>query len=154
MFAAIAVVELWASYPGKSRPLASRLLVVALLFWNALSCIRATPDFLAYFNEAAAPYASKILVDSDLDWGQDLFRLISLAHRENISTLALAYKGSIDQTKHCPAEWTILPPQTTVTGWIAISEFTLKMQSQDYGWLNQYKPVREVGHSIRLYYIN
>ena len=154
MFAALAVVELWKASSVGSRPFTKRVIVVVLLGWNAASCILAAPDFLAYFNEAAAPYASKILIDSDLDWGQDLFRLISIAHQENIPSLSLAYEGSIDLPKHCPPAWVPLPPQAKVKGWIAISEFKLKMESAYYGWLNQYKPVRKIGHSIRLYYVD
>ena len=34
----------------------------------------ANPDYLPYFNEAVA-HPERVLVDSDLDWGQDLRRL-------------------------------------------------------------------------------
>ncbi len=154
MFAAIAVMELWKAQASQRWRFADRMLVLALLCWNAASCIAATPDFLPYFNEAAAPHASNILVDSDLDWGQDLFRLISFTQKEKIPSLCLAYKGSIDLARHSPPGWETLPPQTRVTGWIAISEIKLKLDIQNYGWLNEYKPMSEVGHSIRLYYLD
>jgi hypothetical protein len=153
ILAAVAVLELWKSHGQQSIMVAKRFLVVALVVWNAVTCIRATPDFLAYFNELAAPYASRILVDSDLDWGQDLFRLISFAHEEKIEKLWLAYQGSTDLTKHDPPGWQTLPPGTKVSGWVAISEFKLKVERHDYDWLNHYQPVREVGHSIRVYHI-
>ena len=170
-FAAIAVVELWNLHVPRNvhslqkpdtdeklhndgiRATARRFLVILLLGWNITSCIRATPDFLPYFNEVAAPYASKILVDSDLDWGQDLFRLIAVAQQDHISDLSLAYEGSIDLRKHLPAGWVELPPRTKVSGWVAVSEYRLLLAGSDYAWLNQYQPVKEVGHSIRLYYI-
>jgi hypothetical protein len=153
ILAAVAIVELWNSYTKSGqRNFARRFLAVVLLLWSAVTCIRITPDFLAYFNEAAAPYADKILVDSDLDWGQDLFRLISYTQQEKIDHVWLAYQGTIDLSRHIPADWQMLEPQQKQTGWIAISEFTEKMDA-GYHWLNNYKPVREIGHSIRLYYV-
>ena len=35
----------------------------------------AHPDYIAYFNELAGTHPERILVDSDLDWGQDMNRL-------------------------------------------------------------------------------
>ena len=36
------------------------------------------PDYLAYFNFIAGKDPSRLVADSDLDWGQDLFRLSKL----------------------------------------------------------------------------
>lgn len=62
-----------------ARPIATgRRLQAALLGvflgWHAFSSLRITPHFLAYFNElAGGPRAGwRHLVDSSLDWGQDL----------------------------------------------------------------------------------
>jgi hypothetical protein len=54
--------------------LASAGLVVALLGWHVAEALRTAPHFLAYFNElAGGPDAGyQHLVDSSLDWGQDL----------------------------------------------------------------------------------
>jgi hypothetical protein len=46
-----------------------------LLLWFAGSSALAHPDYLPYFNELAGSQPEKIVVDSDLDWGQDLKRL-------------------------------------------------------------------------------
>ena len=42
-----------------------------------------------------------------------------------------------------------------MTGWVAASENWLRFgeASGDYDWLEPYRPVRQVGKSIRLYYI-
>ena len=49
--------------------------VAILMVWFAASSLVSHPDYLAYFNELAGSEPEKILVDSDLDWGQDLKRL-------------------------------------------------------------------------------
>jgi hypothetical protein len=41
-----------------------------LIAWNVLARVLATPDFLAWYNEAAKPWATLIHVDSDYDWGR------------------------------------------------------------------------------------
>ncbi|MBI3473551.1 MAG: glycosyltransferase family 39 protein, partial [Candidatus Solibacter usitatus] len=47
----------------------------ALLLVLAATSALSHPDYLAYFNALAGSEPEKILVDSDLDWGQDMKRL-------------------------------------------------------------------------------
>src|SRR5262249_9769650 len=46
-----------------------------LLAWMAVSGAMSHPDYLAYFNELAGGEPERIIVDSDLDWGQENVRL-------------------------------------------------------------------------------
>src|SRR5581483_10019962 len=55
---------------ARLRPVAA-----ALLLWLTISSLISHPDYLPYFNELAGSHPENILVDSDLDWGQDLKRL-------------------------------------------------------------------------------
>lgn len=50
------------------------LLLAGLLVWQVVSAVRTFPHFIAYFNElAGGPENGRhLLVDSSLDWGQDL----------------------------------------------------------------------------------
>lgn len=50
-------------------------LATALIGWLLVSSARIHPDYLAYFNEIAGSRPEHFLVDSDLDWGQDIKRL-------------------------------------------------------------------------------
>ena len=52
--------------------------VVTLVTWMAVSGASYHPDYLAYFNEFASGNPEAVLVDSDLDWGQEL---VMLSHR-------------------------------------------------------------------------
>ena len=72
LLAAIAV--LWLLDLGESRKW-SGIALALLLLWLAASSLAIHPDYIAYFNELAGGQPEKILVDSDLDWGQDMNRL-------------------------------------------------------------------------------
>ncbi len=50
------------------------ILAVVLAAWFAGSSALSHPDYLAYFNALAGSHPENILVDSDLDWGQDIQR--------------------------------------------------------------------------------
>jgi len=116
----------------------------------------AHPDYIAYFNELAGRHPERIVVDSDLDWGQDLPRLRDAVVDRRIDRLWIAYFGSTDLSRY-PISPAIrrLPPRTMVKGWIAISKTSLKGaygRPDDYAWLEQQTPVQEIGKSILLYH--
>ncbi len=72
--------------------------LVVLLGLQAASVGLSFPNFLSYFNEAAggARDGYRYLVDSNLDWGQDLGRLAALQQRDKMlqQHLYLSYFGS------------------------------------------------------------
>lgn len=70
---------------------------LSLLFvWLAVGTLWISPHYLAYFNEiAGGPEGGKrALVDSNLDWGQDLIGLREYMKREGIESVKLSYFGS------------------------------------------------------------
>jgi hypothetical protein len=148
MIAAYGIVQL-------RRPLAA-LVVIAQLGSFAL----AHPDHLAYFNITAGRDPSRILLDSNLDWGQDVLRLEKAAARHGIDTLHVAIFTSADLRKHRLPPLRPLRPFVPAKGWIAISEMQLKdLGARDrprggYDWLLRYEPVERVGKSILLYRIH
>ena len=141
-----------------------RIGVVILLAWAAISGALAHPDYIAYFNELGGAHPERILVDSDLDWGQDMARLGKELDRRRVPYLHMACLYTGDDTRLGLPAWDSLEPYQPVTGWIAVSHTML----QNYGWtaaqqrgrkdlafawLEQYQPVGRVGKSILLYYI-
>jgi Dolichyl-phosphate-mannose-protein mannosyltransferase len=154
----------------------ARAAVLALGAWQIAAPIVAYPHWLSYFNEAAAPHAARILTDSDLDWGQDLYALRDELRARRVSGLWIAYFGKADLCRHRlpPARW--LAPGRRVTGWVALSEMQRvgllvpQFEGEDpcdrervvwregvgdgYAWLDAYQPLARVGRSIRLYYID
>jgi hypothetical protein len=54
---------------------------IGLLLWTAAAGIVCHPDYLSYFNEFGGREPARILVDSNLDWGQDTKRLGRRLHQ-------------------------------------------------------------------------
>ncbi len=149
--------RLWNS----ARPKYVGLSVVLILFaWHMTSSFRVHPDYLAYFNEIAGQHPERILIDSDLDWGQDLLRLSSALQQRHVEAVSIAYAGSAELDLHgfgLPP-FRILASHEPTSGWIAISLLRLKIgglgfPDDGFWWLEAYEPVCLVGRSIRLYYV-
>jgi hypothetical protein len=153
--AGIGTVWLWRRY---------RIAAVILLVWTALSSAAAHPDYLAYFNELGGTHPERILVDSDLDWGQDMARLAAELQRRRVPYFHMACLYTGDDTRLGLPAWDSLEPYQPVAGWVAVSHTMLQnygwMAAQQRGrqdlafaWLDQYQPVGRVGKSILLYFI-
>jgi hypothetical protein len=72
--------------------------VLVLLFMAESAA--AYPEYLSFFNAAAGGPKNgyRYLLDSNLDWGQDLKRLGQYAESRKIESLCLSYFGSADPT--------------------------------------------------------
>jgi hypothetical protein len=146
------VARAWAALASARAPriaMAGRTGLLALVAWQLSTLATAYPDYLPYFNEAVA-HPQSVLVDSDLDWGQDLRRLEWRAAQLKIAHLHLAYRGTALLSKE---PFTDLPPNQPTTGWVAISALARTRSPEDYAWTAAYQPLERVGKSIDLYYI-
>lgn len=146
--------------PGRLWPAVSAV----LMLWTAISSAAAHSGYIAYFNELAGREPERILVDSDLDWGQDMYRLAAALKARRVPNLHIAcfYWGDLARLGLPP--WNALQPYKPVTGWVAASHTTLKTKAWElarergrsdlaFAWLDGYQPVERVGRSILLYYI-
>ena len=147
--AAAASVTLWERF--RTGPV--RWGLYALLAWQAVTMITAYPDYLAYFNVLAGDHPERILVDSDLDWGQDLRRLSLELARRKVPSVRIAYLGTADLTREHLPPFKMLEPGEHATGWIAIDMLSMKKERDGYAWLAGAQPVQRVGKSIDLYFI-
>jgi hypothetical protein len=162
MCGAAAVAAVWRRTRGAPGARAAFVALVAAGFW---STARAHPDYLAYFNELAGQHPERVLVDSDLDWGQDLPRLADTLRARQVDRVTTAYFGSAEPAAHgvpVTAGWKRGAP---VVGWFAVSQ-TLRqrgtaqlvngqwvMHPDALEWLDAYQPVATIGKSMLLYYI-
>src|SRR6185436_6448283 len=104
----------------------ARATAVGLGAWLLSTPVRAAPDHLAWFNALAGRHPEDVLLDSDLDWGQDLRRLEEELAARHVPSVTLAYFGPVDLCRHHlpPGRW--LRPYERAHGWIAVSEMYRK----------------------------
>jgi hypothetical protein len=134
------------------------LLAIGLGGWLVTESAFAHPDYLPYFNQLAGDRPEEVLVAGDLDWGQDLNRLVVTLHARDIEHVCIIYHGKADLSKQGLPSFTVLQPNTRVTGWVAASIYSLKLglpgtRLDAFAWLRDYRPVARVGRSILLYFI-
>jgi hypothetical protein len=126
--------------------------------------VAAHPDYLAYFNEIGGSRPERILVDSDLDWGQDMHLLEAALKQRHVPSLHMACLYTGDDSKLDLPAWDGLEPYQPVKGWVAVSFTMFKTYSwlvsqqrgrpdKGFAWLERYQPVARVGKSILLYNI-
>ena len=151
--AGFGVTVMWTAVP---RRWVMRTAVVALLLWQVGSTWRAHPDYLPWFNVLAGREPERILVNGDLDWGQDLLRLADTVRARGIDSLTLAYFGSADPREHF-ARVRPMAPFERPSGWFAVSVAVIKglhvPDHTGFEWLEAVEPEAQVGMSIRLYHL-
>lgn len=69
-----------------------------LLGWFLYGSVAVAPRYLQYFNELAGgpEKGHRWLVDSNVDWGQDLIRLREYMAKRHLDSVHLAYFGRVD----------------------------------------------------------
>lgn len=160
--------------PGQPRLLA--IICVALLGWHVFEAARVYPHHLAYFNQIAGGPAGgyRWLVDSNLDWGQDLKGLAAYQRAHPEEPLYLSYFGTAKpeyygiQAKYLPAfnpgnrRREIVSFNDVPSGaLVAVSATSLQglnlTEQTAPGWrafmarLQRTAPLTTIGHSIFIY---
>jgi hypothetical protein len=112
-----------------------RIVLGVLAAWMIVAAARITPDQLAYFNELAGgpDRGDAILIDSNLDWGQDEGRFREWA-------LGRAITVNPDR----PTAGLVAANVNALRGIFSTDDLRLR-------WLRRLAPERTFGHSIRVY---
>ena len=147
---------------GRSRKWVA-IAVAVLALWLAGSSLLSHPDYLAYFNEFAGGEPENILVDSDLDWGQDVKRMATRLHEAGAQQLTWVPLQVTDFEKEFgfPPIDTRMDVLHPAAGWNAVSMTVLKQRRlglwDSYPgvtvWPDRIRPTEKVGKSIWLWYI-
>jgi 4-amino-4-deoxy-L-arabinose transferase-like glycosyltransferase len=148
-----------------------KILLAILILWSAVPAARIYPYHLAYFNEftGGSNNGYKHLVDSNLDWGQDLVGLKSWVDNMGIYRLRLSYYGMSDPAYY-GIKYQYLPspkfqPWTQrhrneenfklEKGIYAISATNISgifLNDPDtYKYFRKLKPIDSIGNSILIY---
>jgi len=127
-----------------------------LVAWVAADSVVAHPDYMAYFNPIASAHPENVLCETDLDWGQDLFRLAGRLRSLGVTRFTVKYYGTAPLDVAGLPAYQELSPTVPVSGYVAISARYLALQHAkdgSYDWLKRYQPLERVGRSIFLYSI-
>ncbi len=155
---------------GVAKTILSRKFLSAmygvLIAWYIGASLYIHPHYLAYFNELAGgpDNGYRYLVDSNLDWGQDLKGLGRYMQEHGIQRVSLSYFGTDTPDRYGIAyDWlpsVVLrnpsPGQpVTLHDWVAISATNLQgvyFKNHDmYAMLRTKQPVVKIGYSIFVY---
>lgn len=130
------------------------------------------PHYLSYFNLAAGGPANgyNILIDSNIDWGQDLLRLQEWMAANDVDRVKLSWFGSADPAyygiaydplpglpRHFDLWWSVpFNPSQPEPGIYAISvsnlwEIPLQDEKVVFPWFREREPDDRVGYSILIY---
>ncbi len=148
----------------------TRTVMLLLGVWLCGSTLWAYPNYLAYFNElVGGPSKGHLyLVDSSLDWGQDLKALKKWMTLNQVDKIQLAYFGTADPAYY-KIEAVYLPGSVYHTEpyledvanfppYVAISETFLAGLYLDrpdrYARFRNRDPIAVINHSIRVYKVD
>lgn len=138
-------INLIATFKPKMLHFGSVTAVLILIGWYLISAFGSFPNYLAYFNEFAggAKGGYRILTDSNLDWGQDIFRMKEFLDDRSIEKVYLVYPWDGDLAlKYYGIDFVVLmPDQKDIRGPVVIS--ATYYQTEAYAWLHQY-PFSEI----------
>ncbi len=151
---------LWLLQESRSRKWALWT-AAAATGWLVVSSLAAHPDYLAYFNALAGDSPEHIVVDSDLDWGQDIKRLGERLRDLNAPGVTFTPSISISLASHGFPPHQQNDADAPAPGWNAVQVTHWKLNrmglpSDDPNgstWPDVVKPTERVGRSILLYYV-
>ncbi|HSD83820.1 MAG TPA: glycosyltransferase family 39 protein, partial [Anaerolineae bacterium] len=140
---------------------------VILIAWQVIGTLRYHPYYLTYFNEiVGGPDRGRyILIDSNLDWGQDLPALKQYVDEHQIDQLKFSYAGASPATVYGLTTEALPPvypamrdqgawwlhtfyPADPAPGWYAISVNPLMSEPANYAFFRDRTPAAIVGNSI------
>lgn len=162
-FPAVAVFSSQAFATARSPR--SRRGAMALLGWSVAACLGQYPHVLGYFNEIAGGSRNgyRYLLDANVDWGQDLFRVRDwvLRHPEVGEPFFAHYGWLTGKHVGIRCKWPIpLPPGSRDTqepdapaGWYIMSLNELFNEKREFTYLHSHTPVAYIGNSYWVYHI-
>jgi len=172
LFVFAGAIAAWIGGSWRTGLSTKRIAVAAvglLLIWLAVGTLRISPHYLAYFNETVGGPKNgyKCLLDSNLDWGQDLPALTDFLKKEGNPEVILSFFGtasprtygityqdfySYNSSGRREDHIDSLEPKREI---FVISANLLQSlfypDKSRYDWLKQRLPVATLGYSLFVY---
>jgi hypothetical protein len=165
----------WLETLAPSRQMMGGAAIGLMLAIQVAIVERARPELMAFFNPLAGAEPGHALIDSDLDWGQDMRLLQKDLAARGVQEV---HYGLFAIVNPCDPAWPKmipLEPGKPVTGWVVLSEqfyrsglhFSFRREScaphapykfhadaaDAFDWLKAVEPVGRVGASLRVYWV-
>jgi len=151
-------------WPWSRRSRGVRVLLLLLLAGHGVAALAIHPHHLAYFNRLAGgpDNGYRLMVDCNLDWGQDLPLLARYLEDHDTEAVRLAYFGPTPpevygiKARPVSRENELIPKP----GFYAVSATRLQnlygfqRNPERFRWLRHRQPDHQLGHSILLYRIS
>ncbi len=141
--------------PVRKHKLAKKVVSCLLVLWYISISFFAFPHYFSYFNEiiGGPKFGYYYVIDSNIDWGQDLLRLKHYVEKNNLSDIHVDLYG--------PEEWLFKDYEeitcNTKTGWFAVSvnKYVGFHEGLDrcLNYVRGKEPIDNVGNSILLFHI-
>jgi len=164
----------WTRQPGRALEIVARVALVGALLSVVVIDLWLHPHYLSYFNLIAGgpKNGANVLVDSNIDWGQDLKRLDSWMAENDVEELKLAWFGTADPAyygiryeplpglpRHFELWWDVpFNSDDPETGVYAISVSNLwelpLVEKTVFPWFRAQEPDDRVGYSIYIYRVD
>ncbi len=140
--------------------------VAVLLAWHVAENLASYPGYISYFNEliGSRRNADKFLIDSNLDWGQDLRRLDLWCRDNQVSRITIHYFGGAvveyEMSSARPIVRQRIGPDLLPKGYFALSRHYYRVSFAPRAWGLDYdayleasraRYVTTVGGSIYVY---
>ncbi|HUQ70455.1 MAG TPA: glycosyltransferase family 39 protein [Planctomycetaceae bacterium] len=148
----------------------TRSVLVGLAIVGLPTTLRFHPHYLAYFNElAGGPENGRYhLLDSNLDWGQDLRDLKPYLDQQGITDIGLAYYGTLPPSA-VGIQFHLPPGRAPVPGWFAVSVNYVQGRPHilrdpegkphvagldEFAYFRFFEPKAHIGYSINVYHLS
>ncbi len=143
-------------------------IIVFLLVWYIFEAVHIYPYYLTYFNQfiGGPAHGWEYVVDSNLDWGQDLQRLDDWLTKNGIKKIEFGALGPTSPDYYLGEKYVYLNTnkykdrddfisRNKTGGWIALSSTQyLQLMPDAYPlWLKSIPPVTIVGNSIFVWHV-
>jgi hypothetical protein len=178
LISGLAAPEISPFLSGFHIPMKEKVPILALTFGLIITigiALWIHPHYLSYFNQIAGGPANgyRVLIDSNVDWGQDLLRLKSWMESNEVSEVNLGWFGSADPGFYGIANrplpgigrdsffqlWWNVPfnrakPEPGVYAISATSLWEVPLRVEEktvYEWFRARQPDDRVGYSILIY---
>jgi hypothetical protein len=140
-----------------------RAVLGILCVWLAASSLASHPDYIPYFNELAGSHPENILVDSDLDWGQDMKRLSARLRELGATQVSFVHATMLVadyEEEHGFPPVYVSTIETPMPGWNATTWTVAKSWRFGYfnrplpvvPWPERFPPKEIVGKTVLLWY--